>query len=268
MTSPAFSLVYSPKSQRGMALIVVLWMLAALSLFAAGLGSQVRDQASQALVQRHLVQGRAVGEAALWLALEQLQRDNRRPGAEVVQVAFAGQPVAVQFQPWSGLVNINRASEGLWAALLMGATQMPRSHAQALGQAIVAQRQQLDRTETKGWETPQDLLGVSGMTYPVYARLVPYVVASTDTRTTVSQDMAPPPLRTWLQAAAPEYLQASADNGKFYTVVAHVPIPDQGTVLVQRSLAWDRQASTGLPWALFAPTTMWRPVGSPSDGMP
>ena len=59
-----------------MALIVVLWMLAVLSLFAASLGSQVRDRANQALVQRYLVQGRATGEAALFLALQQLQQQN------------------------------------------------------------------------------------------------------------------------------------------------------------------------------------------------
>lgn len=51
--------------QRGMALIVVLWMLAALSLFAASLGTLVRDQAQQAQVQRNLVQGQAIGEAAM-----------------------------------------------------------------------------------------------------------------------------------------------------------------------------------------------------------
>ncbi len=61
-------------SQRGMALIVVLWMLAVLSLFAASLGSQVRDRANQALVQRYLVQGRATGEAAIFLALQQIQQ--------------------------------------------------------------------------------------------------------------------------------------------------------------------------------------------------
>lgn len=249
--------------QRGMALIVVLWMLAALSLFVASLGSQVRDQASQALVQRHLAQGRAAGEAAILLALQQLQQAERNPGAEVLQVAFAGQVITVRLQPWAGLVNINRASDSLLAAVLMGAAQLPRAQAQALAHAIVQRRQEDAQDSRSGpWETTQDLLTVPGMTYPIYLRLQPYLVASADSRSTVAQETAPQALRTWLQAAAPEQLHASADNGRLYTVTAQVLIPDQGSVLVQRPLVWSRQASTGLPWVLLATTTIWQPAAT------
>ena len=137
-------------SQRGMALIVVLWMLAALSLFAASLGSQVRDRANQALVQRYLVQGRATGEAAIFLALQQIQQQGKRLGIQNVEVSFAGQTIAVHLQPWSGLVNINRATENLWTALLIGAAQLSRPQAQVLARAIVQQRQQQTQNAGRG----------------------------------------------------------------------------------------------------------------------
>ena len=92
--------------QRGMALIVVLWMLAALSLFAASLGTLVRDQAQQAQVQRNLVQGQAIGEAAMYLALEKIQQENRRPVAETLVIAFAHHTVQIHFQPWEAVQDI------------------------------------------------------------------------------------------------------------------------------------------------------------------
>ena len=121
-------------------------MLAALSLFAASLGSQVRDRANQALVQRYLVQGRATGEAAIFLALQQIQQQGKRLGIQNVEVSFAGQTIAVHLQPWSGLVNINRATENLWTALLIGAAQLSHPQAQVLARAIVQQRQQQTHT--------------------------------------------------------------------------------------------------------------------------
>ena len=91
-------------SQRGMALIVVLWMLAVLSLFAASLGSQVRDRANQALVQRYLVQGRATGEAAIFLALQQIQQQfgqvefpQRRPLRDAEKDEDTGLPATPGF---------------------------------------------------------------------------------------------------------------------------------------------------------------------------
>lgn len=247
--------------QRGMALIVVLWMLAALSLFAASLGSQVRDRAQQALVQRHLVQGRALGEAAIFLALQQRPQTQRDGGAEAVPVAFAGHTIAVRWQSWAGLVNINRANESLLTALLMGAAQLSRPQAQLLAQAIVQQRQEESQSAREGpWESVQDLLTVPGMTYPLYTLLQPYLVASTDSRTTVAQNLAPPQLRTWLQALAPDQLHTSADNGKFYTVTAEVVIDGQGSVLVQRPWVMYRQPSTALPWTLQASRVFWQPL--------
>ena len=261
----AFTSSYPARStQHGMALIVVLWMLAALSLFAASLGMLVRDRASQALVQRQLTEGRAAGDAAILLALQQWQQKARRPGAETVHTNFAGDVIPVHFQPWAGLVNINHAPETVWTALLVGAAQVPRSQAQALAHTIVQQRQALAQTTRQGpWEAPQDLLAIPGIHYTLYYNLQPYLIASTDSRSTIVQDAAPVALRNWLQSMAPEQLQASNDNGRLYTVTAQVSVPEQGTVFVQRTLSWNRDDYTGLPWTLLAANTTWQPLLPP-----
>lgn len=252
----------SPSSQQGMALIIVLWMLAALSLFVASLGGVVRTQAHQTLVQRNLVQAQAVGEAAMYLALQKLQQENRRPTLERIPVAFAGQRIEVQFQPWSGLVNINQAPVATWRALLQGAAGLGAQQAAALAQAIVATREQMrqqqERAFPQPWDMPQDLLQVPGLDYGIYIRLQPYLVASTQTNRSVVQNAAPQQLLRWLQAQAPDQLQVGSDNDKLYTVQALVPLSD-GTVQVQRHLAWQNQSSVGLPWALLASTAVWRP---------
>lgn len=119
----------------------------------------------------------ATGEAAIFLALQQIQQQGKRLGIQNIEVSFAGQTIAVHLQPWSGLVNINRATENLWTALLIGAAQLSRPQAQVLAQAIVQQRQQQTQNAGEGlWEAPQDLLAVSGMTHAIYANLQPYLV--------------------------------------------------------------------------------------------
>ena len=82
-------------------------------------------------------------------------------------------------------------------------------------------------------------------------------------RSTIAQDAAPAALRNWLQNLAPEQLQTSNDNGRLYTVTAQVPVPEQGTVMVQRTLSWRRDNHTGLPWVLLAATTTWQPLLPP-----
>lgn len=252
----------APFLLRGMALIIVLWMLAALSLFAASLGGLVRNQAQQAAVQRNLVQAQAAGEAAIYLALQKMQQENRRPTLEQVSVDFAGQRIEVQFQPWSGLVNINQAPVATWRTLLQGAADLGAQQAAALAQAIVATREQMrqqqERAFPQPWETPHDLLQVPGMHYGIYIRLQPYLVASTQTSRSVVQNAAPPPLLRWLQAQAPEQLQAGSDNDRLYIVQAWVALSD-GAVQVQRHLAWQHQSSTQLPWLLLASSATWQP---------
>lgn len=252
----------APASQRGMVLIVVLWMLAALSLFAANLGSLVRDQAQQISVQRHLVQGKATGQAAIYLALLTLAKENRRPEVESLAVNFSDQTVAVQFQPWSGLVNINQASAAVWKSLLQGAGGLGAQQANQLAQTIVDFREQLrqqqGRVFAQPWDTAQDVLQVPGLGYSTYTKLQPYLVASAKKTSTIAQPMAPPELAQWLQAYAPEQLRSSPDNDGLYTVTAWVPVQD-GTVRVQCHMAWQSQPATGLPWTLLASTAIWQP---------
>ena len=258
---------YRQQRSVGSALIIVLWLLAALALLAAGVGQLVRDQARYSLAHQQLLQGQAAGEVAIYLALLQWQAEGEQPqpSRDTVEVDVDGLPITVEFQPWTGLVNINHAADGLWAALLMGAAGLPQGAANALGQAIVEARQTLRETGPNPppgpWETIQDLLLVPGMDYSVYAAIAPYVVAHQDGQSGVHAELAPEELQQWLQAGASEQLLSSTDNGKFYTVTAWVPTNSPAVVKVQRDLLWQSQDLSGLPWTLLASRASLQPMG-------
>ncbi|MCB2038693.1 MAG: general secretion pathway protein GspK, partial [Ottowia sp.] len=57
---------------RGMALVAVLWIVAALSVMATGLTATVKDQIQAVSAERQGVEAEAIGDAAIDLVLQQL----------------------------------------------------------------------------------------------------------------------------------------------------------------------------------------------------
>lgn len=53
-------------NERGMALVLVLWIVAAMAIFANSLGGVVRREAAIAGVARQTTESRAIGEAAIY----------------------------------------------------------------------------------------------------------------------------------------------------------------------------------------------------------
>ena len=75
---------------RGMALVAVLWIVAALSILVIGVSTTVRQQIQLVGLQRDAATGQALGEAANALVLQQLQATRNRPAAATtVTVAVA-----------------------------------------------------------------------------------------------------------------------------------------------------------------------------------
>ncbi|WP_232533510.1 hypothetical protein [Delftia acidovorans] len=60
------------KKHQGMALVLVLWIVAALSIFATSLGKVVRQEASVVGITRNMAAGRAQGDAAIYQILQQI----------------------------------------------------------------------------------------------------------------------------------------------------------------------------------------------------
>lgn len=241
---------------QGMALVLVLWIVAALSIFAMGLGKTVHQEAALVNVSRNMAYGRAAGEAAIFEALQRLSVQPQPVDALVVQRAtFMGRSIELQIVPWSGLVNINAAPAPLLAMLLQHAGQMPPSQANSLAQALVQARESM-RSGSANWDAPEDLLQVPGMGYSVFSRIREYLVAEPGGRQGINPAAAPLPLRSWLASSSTAAWQQGGASTR-YTIIANVLFEGQGVVRVARQVSISQSDPGKLPWRLHAATQTW-----------
>ncbi len=174
------------RCQRGIALVAVLWMVAALSVLALALAAATKAELHNAQGVRARAEAAAIGDAAIQLAVLELrstpeaQQDFTHFGYE-----FAGRRVAVDLVPASGLIDLNQATEELLAALFAGTGGEEPEVAAELARRVVEWRTPglteaaADylaagvRYRPRGgpFEYPEDLLQVLGVSYPLYDRV-------------------------------------------------------------------------------------------------
>lgn len=169
----------APLASRGVALLAVLWIVAALSVVVAGMLQSVRDEVRVVSAARDTLQAGARGQAAIVLVLQELAA-NPTPQARLreVVVSYQNQPISVTIQPLNGLININSASEALLAKLFSISGQLDPVAANTLAQRVVQERSTGDnRTMTGGFEATEDLLRVPGLDYTLYAKISGLITA-------------------------------------------------------------------------------------------
>src|SRR5665811_2241880 len=130
-------------TQRGVALIAVLWLVAAMGLIITGLVQAVRSEAQTTGLQRQALVANGLADAAILLALQSMQAQNGvlPKSIQVMPVQFEGHTSEVSVQPLNGLIDINHASVVLLSDLYRHADGMNPDSAQALAQATVEFRQ-------------------------------------------------------------------------------------------------------------------------------
>ena len=243
-----------------MALIAVLWIVAALSIMVTGLTATVRQQIQITGVQRDQTSGLALGEAAIALALQELAASRQRPlGIVSATVPYAGVEVEVEVAPLNGLISLNGASVDLLAALLQFAGELDAGQAQALAQTLVEWRDglpQLDltadaaaRSAPRRFEAPEDLLLVPGVDYALYARIAPLVNADLNTGQ-VNPLAAPPAVQALLAAAG---LQSPPAGGgtDVYRLQARVPLEAGKILLLTQDVALGAALAHTAPWRIL-----------------
>ena len=173
------------RKQRGVALAMLLWMLAALTLLVSGVVFQSRTDVQ--LTRLHLDQARAqaAAQGAAHLLL-----------AEQMQVAVSGEPVnggifARQYEldglqldaraiPVSGLVDLNLAPPQLLAALFQHLGRLDNATAEQLAEQLATWRMPPQGNTEDGAPAVtgngplvvvEDLLRVPGMSRAVYDRV-------------------------------------------------------------------------------------------------
>ncbi|CAM5781009.1 type II secretion system protein GspK [Ottowia pentelensis] len=267
-----------------MAIVAVLWIVAALSVLVIGVTGTVRQQVQAASSLREQVSGRALANAAVALVVQQLQVESQRPtGLADVQVSYSGVVMNVQVAPLNGLISLNGAAPDLLAALLQVAGGLPAAQAQALAETLVEWRDvppQLSLTgeagargQSRRFEAPEDLLLVPGFGYDLYARVAPLVSADLSGTGRVNAEAAPPGVLAVLaqgnEARVAQYVaqrssaQVGADLSAFnsaftatggsdlYRLRVSVPLEAGKMLLLVQDVALRPGASRTAPWRVL-----------------
>ncbi|UEM07196.1 type II secretion system protein GspK (plasmid) [Skermanella rosea] len=186
-----------PESQRGVALLSVLWTIMLLALIAAN--ATTNSRTSVALARNHLIsaQAEATADAGVHLAILALLDPQ---GIRILpedgtpfDIPVGGGTVVLSVQDEAGLLNLNHATaEEL--ARLMTATGMTPAEGVLLARAITSFRRPGPGSSTawaqaapgmrdpeasgnRFFDVVEELQQVDGITPAVYQRILPYVTA-------------------------------------------------------------------------------------------
>lgn len=273
--------------QRGVALVAVLWIVAALSIVVTSISSSVRQEIKAVSASRQSVVGEALGQAAIQLVLQDLaSRPDRAQALSFVDTVFKETPVRVRVLPLTGLIDINNASPALLARLFRHAGVDARG-AEALAAAAVQWRSANDgRGRPVGFEAPEDLLRVKGVDYTLYARLAELVTADVQGNGRVSPIAATQEVlrvlasdnatlfagRPMERNATRALTDTTALNGEFtdsnaqtprFQLQARVPLANGSWLLVSRTVDFSG-GRNGLPWRTIHADARFEPA--PGEG--
>lgn len=271
-----------------MALVAVLWIVAALSIMVTGAAHTVQQQIRATSSQRDQLAGQAIGEAAIALALQEMQvliaQGERVREPVQLSVAYGGANVSIDVSPLDGLIALNGATHEMLAALLEFAGELPPDRARVLAESMIQWRDgvpELDFSadpqarQARRFEAPEDLLLVPGVDYDLYRKLVPLISTDLGQAGRVNLLAAPIPVLLVLssgnQNLVNQYMGqrasgnpsrsvagfpgaiAGGTNTTFYRLNAEVPL-DGGTIL-----ALTQDVALGPSYSWVAP---WRVLGT------
>ncbi len=257
-------------------MIAVLWIVAALSIIVTGVVHSVRSEVRLINHTRQAVEGMALGEAAIALALQDISVRPERPLQLMkIDVVYLGHAMQVEIMPLTGLIDINTAPGPLLTSLYTVAGAKDAAAAAALAEATVQVRSERDtRGREKGFEATQDLLRVPGFDFDLYARLSPLITAEAQgaggrvnpqaASKEVLAVLAQGNLALAADLAAQRANGAAAMDttglnapfiGSFassrYKLHARVALADGMQVVVSRSVDVRPDSRSGLPWRIF-----------------
>lgn len=264
-------------TQRGVALIAVLWLVAAMGLIITGLVQAVRSEARTTGLQRQALVADGLADAAILLALQSMQTQNGvlPKSTLVMPVQFEGRRSEVSVQPLNGLIDINHASVVLLSDLFRYGGAITPDAAQALAQAAVDFRQTKSaKGRLQGFDAIEDLLSVPGMSYDLYAKIKNLITADLKNGSGRVNPLVAPlgvlqvltggdASRAAILAATrdadpnlmdtsflkPDQIEMTASSNLQFQV--RVALPDGGVLQKIWQIYWGSDPRSGLPWRVL-----------------
>ena len=260
--------------RRGVALIAVLWLVAAMALIITGIVQAVRSEVRVVSLDRQSTLASALADAAVLLAMQSMHAKKLEPPKTLtkIPIEFDGQILEVWVRPSNGLLDINQAPIELIAAVYQFAGDLDADLAQKLAQSTVEFRQTKSlKGVAIGFDAIEDLLSVPTMTYSLYAKIKNLVTADLRGGSGRINPMASPfgviQVLTGGDAVRAQALVAQRDadgivmDTSFFNpsqieiapspnLQLQVQIPLADTNLLQKtvSIHWSTDPRSGLPW--------------------
>jgi general secretion pathway protein K len=214
---------------RGIAFILVLWVIAMLSIM---LGSFALVARTENLQSRHLfdtTQARYAAEAGLNLAIYELRKGDPAErwiaDGRPYRFGYGDAEIEIAITDDSGKIDINSANGDLLTNLFMG-RGVPMDQAQALSDAILDWRDPDDLKHPNGAEAPDykaaglsyapknapfdtvsELQQVLGMTYDLYQKIEPGITIYSGRSSPTAAFANPIALQALYPDASPEQIQ-------------------------------------------------------------
>lgn len=177
--------------QKGVALIVVMWVVAALALLVGGMLAVSRAEVHRAQIHQTVGHTTALGDAAIQLAaLEWKVSPPLPPRRLEMHYQLEGVPVTVRITPVNGYISLNGASEALLHDLFHFAGGVDEARATELAQRVIDWRDPDEMPLPQGAEISEyvsenvpwrprngrflvieDLMQVLGMDFEVFDRI-------------------------------------------------------------------------------------------------
>lgn len=189
--------MFSNRAQRGLALVIVLWILTLLTLMAGSFATTMRRETSVSSALKNNAEARALAESGIVLAQFMLKQDDSalrwRGDGTVYRLVRPDGELRVRILAEAGKVDINTSNQAQLGAVLNGAVD-DKWQQQRLLNAILDWRDADDDTRTLGAERTQyrraglsygptnnafqsleELQLVLGMDEYVYSRIEPFL---------------------------------------------------------------------------------------------
>ena len=190
------------RSEKGIALVAVIWVTALLATIAASLAFESRTESRLTYNMVENAVARAAADAGVYRAIfdllgtrpgQKLGEAKFRPDGTVYEWPFGKSKVYISVQDESAKVNLNQAPDGLLIALFQSAN-ISQENAAVLADAIADYRDPDSMTRTQGaelsdyedaglpwgpknapFEAVEELRQVLGMTPDLYNRVAPFL---------------------------------------------------------------------------------------------
>lgn len=223
----------SRRPQRGVALAIVVWFIAGMSLLVAGIVS--RASVDTRMTQLHVARAKvsAAGDGAVQLLLADMV-GGRLPGLgygepQQTQYRLGEIQVAVNVVPTAGLIDLNSAGPEVLVALFTQAGGVNRAEAQLLADNVVDWRsngsvQGVDSRVSSRFREMEDLLRVEGIGRTLLDGVREYVVAGNAARGGMDWSRAPPAVLDVLREADErKYAAVSRRRARLASAVTNSP---------------------------------------------